>query len=620
MIRFDNKTKKNVLIVLFLLFFILSLFFATTNLINQRLSRTYYLAGVEAERTGNFSKSITNYKKSIDLDPFFKESYERIIELDFVHNYPDYTQASHYLKEYNQRFPEEEIGHSLQALIFLRDGDTKQAKESLDRIEIVEDTSYLGITYLAMGELNYMEKNDNSWRELFNKSIIFEYETQKNSFYYINSLNFNIDMLSRFLRRNNEYNESNIILDSLLLNSSIYGIENLIPTEINKIKELKKLNLIDIQVVNVQEINNNENLIESNITGTKKILINLTEDYITEFGIENGKALGCAYQALGSLYYKTSKYDNATQSYKNFADLFPDKAKPNFDAAVICFISNDYECSEEYIKNAINIDDKKEYRELLGFSLIMQKKIEDAKEIFENSKNNESVLSRAGIAHIHLMKKEYQNAKVIFEQINDESIEKIGDDLFSNSSYLYSLVPMGLGWTYANQKEHTKAILYFDMVLQKQPNHFLALISKGNSLNWLGRYDEAIEIFNKVIELDSNNEFAYAELGLVYYNIGDDDLSKEYFNKALSLNNETYTCPYEGLGLIYYRQGELQKAKTNLEKSIELNPDIEFLKYNALAKIYIEKNDNQKAFILLEKSIQNFPHESNEAYELIKQI
>ena len=49
------------------------------------------------------------------------------------------------------------------------------------------------------------------------------------------------------------------------------------------------------------------------------------------------------------------------------------------------------------------------------------------------------------------------------------------------------------------------AIQYFDKVLKIQPNNVKALYNKGLSLGSLGRYQDAIQYFDKVLEINPNN-------------------------------------------------------------------------------------------------------------------
>ena len=58
------------------------------------------------------------------------------------------------------------------------------------------------------------------------------------------------------------------------------------------------------------------------------------------------------------------------------------------------------------------------------------------------------------------------------------------------------------------------AIEIFNKVLELNPENEYALSNKGNALNALEKYEEAIEIFNKVLELNPDDEYALFRKGI----------------------------------------------------------------------------------------------------------
>jgi pentatricopeptide repeat protein len=236
----------------------------------------------------------------------------------------------------------------------------------------------------------------------------------------------------------------------------------------------------------------------------------------------------------------------------------------------------------------------------------MQSRFEEASEILDKLPENSMTLAEKG--HIALAEKEFQEAEMLFQKaLSQNTFNKENEPIDSNSYYTLTLI--GMGWVNANQNKHEEALKYYQKILDKNPKKFLALVSKGNSLTGLKRYDEAKEIFQFANKIYPNNEYVKAELGLLYYYFGNYSEAEMYFKSSLQYNNRTYTCPYEGLGLVYYKQGKYNEAKQNLQKSIDINPDIEYNKYNALAKIYIREGRVDEAKKLLNKSIKNYPYD-----------
>ncbi|MBI5452891.1 tetratricopeptide repeat protein, partial [Candidatus Gottesmanbacteria bacterium] len=107
-------------------------------------------------------------------------------------------------------------------------------------------------------------------------------------------------------------------------------------------------------------------------------------------------------------------------------------------------------------------------------------------------------------------------------------------------------------------------------------------------LGWIyrrqGKLTEAVEAFNKAIELNPQNDRAYAELGWIYRKQGKLTEAVEALNKAIELNPQN-DWAYSELGWIYSEQGKLTEAVETLNKAIEFNPQNDRT-YGRLAVVY----------------------------------
>ena len=343
-------------------------------------------------------------------------------------------------------------------------------------------------------------------------------------------------------------------------------------------------------------------------------------------GINNA----CSYQALGVLYAEMNSYDKALENYKKSADENTQDENTQFTASIKCYIYGDYECALEYINKSIKLKPNTViFQEFKGLILLSLNNKEESKKILTVIQDRDDTFSiETSLGHIAIQDKKYDVTLQYFNQSNNKIYSLNLDEyesqnsVFSVGLYRDLLIKrnnLGIGWVYANQNLHQKAITHFDNVLRTDKNNLLAVISKVNSMLALGQNDEASLLLDQAIKIYPKNIYLIEAQGLVNYNKGQLDNAKENFRKALSLNNVTYTCPYEGLGMVFYLTGDFDKAKTNLIKSIEINPDIEYKKYNTLAKIYIKEGRNNEAAELLKKSIENYPFD-NESIELLAKI
>ena len=243
----------------------------------------------------------------------------------------------------------------------------------------------------------------------------------------------------------------------------------------------------------------------------------------------------------------------------------------------------------------------------------MQQDYSSAEKLFNGliKEHGANCATLAGLGHIANARKDYKSARKYFEDALKSEASAESEDKI--------IALLGLGWVNANEHKYKEAIACYEKILKEKPLFMPALVSIGNAYNWLSEYSKAEKYFKRALEIDKDNEYALAELGIVYLNKGDTRQSKELLTKSLKINDATYSCPYEGLGLLYLREGKLKEAEENFQKAIQVNPNIEYHKYNGLAKIYLKQGKIKEARQLLLKSIENYPQDG-EARELLKKI
>jgi tetratricopeptide (TPR) repeat protein len=339
---------------------------------------------------------------------------------------------------------------------------------------------------------------------------------------------------------------------------------------------------------------------------------------------------GCPYQALGVLYTKLGRRNDALENYVKAADKESTKALPQAEAAAQLYVAGDYPRALRYISRAVALvqPTPHNYRILKGFIEVMNRRYDYAAAEFYTVQlaDPNNVGAQVGLGHLALIGRDYTAAQTHFaaaapslQNAPVKTLEFVVSGAADDTVLAYEMWQLGLAWLYANQNRHAAALPHYDALLRIKPDHLLALLGKGNSLSGLKQLDAAERVFQQVLKAYPDNAYAIAELAIVKYNRGDNAAAEDYFRKALAQDNEHYTCPYEGLGLIYLRQGKLDKAKQNFAKAIEINPDIEYKKFNGLAKIYLKEGRLDEARRLLEKSVANYPYDP-EAKELLRSL
>jgi len=88
----------------------------------------------------------------------------------------------------------------------------------------------------------------------------------------------------------------------------------------------------------------------------------------------------------------------------------------------------------------------------------------------------------------------------------------------------------------------------------------------------IGKWNEVIQIYNKILEIDAQNTMANYRLGLIYYGRKDYDKAEKYFKRVVNL----YPFGYDGLIMLAWTElqlGKYREAKVLFKKSLLYNPD-----------------------------------------------
>ena len=122
-----------------------------------------------------------------------------------------------------------------------------------------------------------------------------------------------------------------------------------------------------------------------------------------------------------------------------------------------------------------------------------------------------------------------------------------------------------------SQNYFEDAIPLLETGLQSAPRRPDLLAALGESYFMAGKTEKAIEVFNKLIEVEGSAR-SYAFLGLSYRNLGRFDEATQQFQHGLKLDPKNTLC-FFNLGYIAARQGDVATAETYLDKALQANPD-----------------------------------------------
>lgn len=133
-----------------------------------------------------------------------------------------------------------------------------------------------------------------------------------------------------------------------------------------------------------------------------------------------------------------------------------------------------------------------------------------------------------------------------------------------------------------------------------------ALFEMADILLIFENYEEARELYNKIIDLDKSRSGAYYGIALVNDFVGGSvNTSIKYYKEAIKWD-KNYDRAYYYLAHAYDKIGDKKSALENFNKCIEID-NMDFISYNDIGSIYEENKDYGKAKEYFEKSLSINP-------------
>jgi Tfp pilus assembly protein PilF len=114
------------------------------------------------------------------------------------------------------------------------------------------------------------------------------------------------------------------------------------------------------------------------------------------------------------------------------------------------------------------------------------------------------------------------------------------------------------------KNNYGKSVELLGKLLEKDPNHKLALATRGAAHLRLNHPDSAVEDFDRAIGIDPSYAHAYHMRGVARENKGDSDGAVEDFTKAIELKPE-YGAAYYSRAALYTKLGKEDFAAEDIE-------------------------------------------------------
>jgi tetratricopeptide (TPR) repeat protein len=176
-----------------------------------------------------------------------------------------------------------------------------------------------------------------------------------------------------------------------------------------------------------------------------------------------------------------------------------------------------------------------------------------------------------------------------------------------DANYAPAHAAMGMAYTIGFQRENRgkdwleKAQAECERALAITPQLAEGHSCIGNVYFSKGRYEDAVQQFQRSLDLDHDSDETLRLLAAAYQKTGNASAAEEAYRKAIALRPNYYGV-YSAFGTFYYRQARYQDAATMFRKAIELAPG-NYRGYSNLGGIDLLQGNYQDAVDTLKKSI-----------------
>ena len=301
------------------------------------------------------------------------------------------------------------------------------------------------------------------------------------------------------------------------------------------------------------------------------------------------------------------RLNNLVESNPNSADVYMQRAKHYHDSRNMRLAFEDYQSA--YNLDSNNTDVVLAYADFLP-------KTGNAEEAFRlykkvlvtKGKNKKAFL---GLSYINALLNNHKEAlqfadSALTMDIHYRDAYMMKAMIFRNSGRFKEMVSsyqttleqdpnfipayVALGNVYANRANRSEQDIlmsenYYNSALEIDSTNSETLYGKGMLLQGVGRFDDAIHTYEKLLSFEPTFSNAAFNQGFIYLNLKVDlDSAIYYFEKTVKMDSVFFQA-YHNLGEAYRRKGDKETALTHYKSAIKINPEYQ-LSIDAAQNIY----------------------------------
>ncbi len=526
----------------------------------------------------------------------------------------EYDEASPLFETLLEQYPNQYIANLYLARCLCEKKEYTEAKKHIERILRVDADEEAKELLYQINEkliLSYEETIQTNYKECFEDSIelawcYLQNEQIKKAISILEQLiptkeqeNEYFNVYSRALYEDDQYEQAILYLKQYFACICEITLDNEEEKQKNYDRKFRTLsillecyfNLDDIEQAlfyakELEKIANNQNDLVSSILYRARIYFE-NQQYemcidVCDEVLKKDNQCYSAYLYRQEAAFKLYKAQQVIDDYYNATSVFSGYYKPYLLAAQVFFFYEQFEDAKDVIERA---------REN-GVVFSDNMKLYEAK-ILKSLATNEEELEKVSELLEHLS-----------ETVNEEDT-----DIEDISEIYYNI-----GKCYWNMDRKEEAVEYFEKTLEYQDGFrdTLELISNYYKEKYENKYDKkdyekSISYMTRQLTFKPN-AYYYNERGRIHLKAQHLEEAIEDFNKDLELDKESWAA-HNNIGFSYKQMGEYEKAIKYLEKAIECmkKSGSRIVTYTNLAECYWILREHRKAIACYEKNLELFP-------------
>jgi tetratricopeptide (TPR) repeat protein len=153
-----------------------------------------------------------------------------------------------------------------------------------------------------------------------------------------------------------------------------------------------------------------------------------------------------------------------------------------------------------------------------------------------------------------------------------------------------------------DQGKYEEAIQSYQTIIEKTPETFILYRNIGNCYFQMENYEEAEEYYKKVLEKDPDDTESILGVGNTYANRGQNDKALEWYSK-IAFEKISDPMVLYNIGSNLYAQGQHQEALKYYRKAVEIKPDFQDALYY-LGLVNLTLGNNQDAIDVFQEYLK----------------